>query len=126
MSTDEFLRVKRNPNATFLFYSGSAYRDSPREWAFLNADKEPGFSVNHGGFDNHAATRKSLFCLVPSGKWGGYGNRDAYALPGGCRPAYIQDHLSKPFEELIPISLYGGISVPEGEARISNIIQFLR
>jgi hypothetical protein len=68
--------------------------------------------------------RKSHFCLVPAGKWGGYGSRDVWAWPVGCRPFYVQSKVIKPFEELVPLHTYGALSAEESQvAEIPRMVE---
>ena len=90
---------------------------------FANNSNVSGFAVHSGGgLDDRAGMKASRFCLAPPGGGGGYGSRDASALSAGCAPVYVQDHVSWPMEDLLPVSLYGAAVAEADLPRLPEIL----
>ena len=108
-----------------LWWAGSVHRGGPSvrsKVANLFANTS-GFAITTtGGVNDADGMMHSQFCLAPSGTGGSYGSRDARAVCRGCWPVYVQDKTSQPFEDLIPISLYGLAVL---EADIEHLPQIL-
>jgi len=90
---------------------------------FANSSNASGFAVHAGGgLDDRGGMKASRFCLAPPGGGGGYGCRDAIALSAGCAPVYVQDHVSWPMEDLLPVSLYGAAVAEADLPRLPEIL----
>lgn len=90
---------------------------------FANTSNITGIVVHKGGGRNQQeGMRASHFCLAPSGIGGGYGSRDAQALNSGCAPVYVQDHVSTPMEDLLPVGLYGAAVAEADLPRLREIL----
>ncbi|KAK3243345.1 hypothetical protein CYMTET_46992 [Cymbomonas tetramitiformis] len=106
---------------TFFFFAGTIHHDRPglmRNVRLMVAQahaNRSGYLIQNGLVGDYTyEMARSVFCLAPPGKGGGWGMRFGEAVVAGCIPVLIQDNTTEVFEEILPYDRFT-VRIPEAD-----------